>query len=229
MISTRPYRPWTQRDDDLLQWHYGSVPIDEICEQLSRSRAAITRRAHHLGLRANGCVRGYETLEAASRRTGYRVEQLKRIIRGSRIVSRRAEGYRERHGKKHWKLYRIEDIDACVESYHETETFYVACDRLGVHPRIMTRILASLGVVKPEGRKRQLWRVPSDMLDRAAEMHRGMTTPGEYAKEHGISRAAITRRMVEFGLVKPADCFLWYVSRTTLDAIMQRLPILRVK
>lgn len=219
-------RPWTEQEEQLVIWHFGVKSAKAIAKEIDRTYNAIIRRAYKLGLVKQGCVQGYETLEQASKRTGYNTDQLRRMIKGRNVVPRKAEGYVEARLKKSKrKLYNIDDIDECVEAWHETETFTQGCIRLEIDPHAMRKALAKIGVVKPEKIKGLMWRVPSTKLEEAAAYHRTLISPCEYARARGISPNTIIKKLKKMGIVRPFRASVWYLPEATIREALERYPV----
>lgn len=219
-------RPWTEREDQAVIWHFGVKSAKMIAKEIDRTYNAIIRRAYKLGLVKQGCIQGYESLEQASKRTGYNIEQLRRMIKGRNIIPRKSEGYVEaRAGKTKRKLYSIDDIDECVEAWHETETFTQGCIRLDIDPHVMRKALEKIGVVKPPDIKGKMWRVPSDKLEEAAAYQRTLISPTEYARLRGISPNTIIKKLKKVGIERPFRSSVWYLPESVIEEALKLNPI----
>lgn len=221
-------RVWTEHEDQMITWHFGVKSAKLIAKELDRSYNAIIRRAYKLGLVKHGSVQGYECLEQASKRTGYNIEQLRRMIKGRNIIPRKVEGYVEaRVGKIRRRLYSVDDIDECVEAWHETETFTNGCIRLGVDPHAMKKMLSRIGVEKPSSLKGMMWRVPTEKLEEAAELHRSLISPGEYARINNIQINTLLRKLKKAGLEKPYRSSVWYLPKAVIEDAIRKFPTQR--
>lgn len=222
-------KPWNERDDRLLSWHLESRGPKALAKELGRTYNAIIRRAIALGLIERGCLRGYETLEQASIRTGYDASTLRRIIKGRGIKAKKPNTHDERvHDQAARSTYSMTEIDRAVAEWHETETFHSACLRLEVDPSVMKKTLARLGVTKPPNMKRVHWRIPTDKLEEAAALARNCITPSEYADSMGYCRVSVIRRLVKAGIER-TGIRQWRLPREVYDEAVAKDPIKKGK
>jgi len=222
-------KPWNDRDDRFLSWHLESRGAKAIAKELDRTYNAIIRRAVKLGLIERGCLRGYETLEQASIRTGYDPATLRRIIkgrgRGNGIKAKKPNTHDERvYDRSARSTYSMTEIDRAVAEWHKTETFHQACLRLEVDPHVMKKMLARLGVTRPINMQRVHWRVATDSLEEAAALAKDSMTPSEYADIMGYCRVSVIRRLVKAGIER-TGVRQWRLPRSVFDEIIAKDPV----
>lgn len=219
-------KPWNEHDDRLLAWHLESRGAKVMAQQLGRTYNAIVRRAVALGLVERGCLRGYETLEQASIRTGYDRTTLRRIIKGRSLKAKKPNTHSERiYDNAERSTYSKSEIDRAISEWHQTETLYAGCVRLDVDPHAMKKALARLGVTRPANLRRGAhWRVLTSKLEEAAIIAKKYITPSEYADMMGYSRLSVVRRLVKAG-VERAGLRCWRLPREAYDSLIASDPI----
>ncbi len=225
-LTAGGHKPWSEKDDLKLQWEFETRSVKAIAKELGREYDSVRRRAYHLGLLQNGYAQGYESLEAASKRTGYNPDQLKRMLQGRNVRAKRVDASQEKLiNKVNRKVYRTDDIDDAVKDWLKTETFYQACLRLEILPHRMKKMLSMLGVERPEKLAGQHWRISSDILDKAAKLSDKVITPSEYAQRKGIGVVSVTRRLVKMGVEKARTRKVVYLHEDFYDEMMKKYPI----
>lgn len=228
-------KPWTEEEDAFLAWNIEKMNAMLIAKELKRTYGSIIRRAVKLGMIENGVPRGYETLEQASRRTGYNPDQLRLIIRsssrgkGKGVKSKKVQPHvLERAPHIDRRVYNIESIDQAVVDWQKLEVFHAACVRLEIHSQVLRKALAELGVVKPESKKRQMWMVPTDKLEEAAKLVSSYISPTEYARERGMNVSTVLRRLRKAGYSKPGGDEgrrKWSLPKEVLDNAFKDFPV----
>lgn len=160
---------WTPKDQAKLRTLWGSVPIDDICKELGRTRCAVCWYAHNvLGLKT-GNPPPWEYLSHAARRTGYQTSQLRRILRWAHVEIRAAYVYRASSWQRH--IVDPVEVDDAIADWHKTETLENAARRTGMCSETLRRRLVARGVVliKATRKKKSHFRVPSAEVDAAME------------------------------------------------------------
>lgn len=222
-------RPWTDADDAIIATHIGEMSIDRLAKLIHRHRDATIRRCRALGYVTGTRVRGWDTIESAVRRTGFCEATLRRMRAMFRWRSQPAvvnsRSLRKRgNAKPRWKLYRISDIDAAAEWWQSTETVNEAAERVKVHHRMLSAILADMGYVRPPMRTH--WRIPSEAIDEAASRYRSTISAAEYAKMRGMHVNTVQRRIRAEGIIRTSGC----QHRMTVeqyDGFFERTPFRR--
>lgn len=80
-------RPWIQKDDDYIRWHWADLPLERIAEALGRTFDGIAMRAIKIGL-GRPRHRGVESMKALAERTGYTRVKLLNACRKAGIIPR---------------------------------------------------------------------------------------------------------------------------------------------
>jgi hypothetical protein len=181
-------RRWTWKDDDQLRIDWGIHPMEHIAKTLNRTTYGVYCRAQALGLGV-GCPQGFEYLSAASRRTGYAVSSLRRILSWAHVPIRRAYAKPDRPPSRcpNWIVEPIA-VDDAVAEWHQTEPLDCAAERHGVAYTVLIRLLgdaamncdqrvcslvlnrfpngaANRSTDAPPRRSRRHWRIPSALAD----------------------------------------------------------------
>lgn len=100
-----------------------------------------------------------EFLSDAAERTGYKPEQLARILAWHGAEVRRWGNGRRR--ARPWALRA--DVDGAVKAWLDADTPGAAAQRLGIHSDKLRRWLAAAGHERPA--RHQHWRLPSATID----------------------------------------------------------------
>lgn len=110
---------------------------------------------------------GAEFLSDAAERTGYKPEQIAKIIAWHGAEVRRWGNGRRR--ARPWALRA--DVDAAVAAWLDTETVQAAAQRRGIPPTTLRDWLAAAGHKRPA--RHQHWRLPSATIDAVVAERRG--------------------------------------------------------
>lgn len=214
------HRIWTPAEDNALRLMWGEYDVAETAKRIGRTVIATFARAQAIGLPL-GCPQGWEYFSAACTRTGYGVDQLRRILRKAGMTIRfsmaRPSGRPRRH-----QIVDPDQVDAAVERWLKSESLHAAAVRHGITPGTLEHWLRLSGrklPPKPRGKKR--WRIPTEIIDAVVAARRAVVPLRQAAREAGIARSTLRSRMVAAGLPRPAGK-LWLVDRAALAALTAR-------
>lgn len=171
-IGVKRKRRWTVEDDRRLRLLWGEEPLPKIAERLGRTRVTVYWRAQKLGLPL-GPPQNQEYLTVAARRTGFRPDQLRRILLYAHVP---IERFHSRDPAKRWPMFVVDRfaVDEAIAKWMATETVKSAARRYGTSGHSMLMWLRKAGVkmrkaaaMRPGGRgKSRHWRVVSADVDR---------------------------------------------------------------
>lgn len=162
-------RWWTADDIERLRSMWGIETVENIARMMRRNRNAVVDRARHLGLTI-GIPDGWESMSAASVRTGYPLPCLRTILRWSevRIVK---QFTRYTKGKIPKCIVETSEVDYAVHEWHQTETLAAAAERIDWSRIRLLEALKRAGCEPPKrtqgGDKRSHLRLPSADVDKA--------------------------------------------------------------
>jgi len=157
---------WTERDDDTLRDLWGLKTVRGLAKLIGVTPMAAFTRAMRIGLPA-GCHEGGEILKAAARRAGYDQKALRRILERSGVAIRRTMSRPD--GYKVWPrhfVYQV-DVDEAVAAWVKAEPIHTIARRLGTDGRTLGRRLRGVRGVPPKPDKKRLWRIPTEVVERA--------------------------------------------------------------
>jgi hypothetical protein len=193
-------RRWTREDIDHLRTYWGTETLPSLCRTLKRTRPAICGKARLLGLPL-GCPQGLEYLTRAARRTGYKVKQIRRILRWAGVGIKMAYSARPK-----FRTHIVDpfDVDEAVKEWHETETLDAACKRLGIDDRTLKRRLERVGVTPcktdPEN-PRAHYRIKTKDIDTAMQFWRESETIDAGAKRVGTTAWLLRKYLRQEGIL----------------------------
>ena len=161
-------RRWSAKDNEILRMLWGEETVAAIAKRLGRTVATTYQHAKEIGLPL-GCPQGREYLTTAGARTGYRADQLRRILTwaGVRMLPAMSRPW-STGPVRHYHTVDPFDVDEAVARWHKTETLEAASRRLGWCAETIHRDLVALGEPLPaKPRNKRHWRIPSELIDRA--------------------------------------------------------------
>lgn len=159
-------RRWTPADIRKLRTLWDSTdPLSKIAKHLGRSEYSTYGKAKQIGLPL-GVPEGCEYLQAAAARTGYRTEDLRRILKRAEIEIHLVRTDRSRRTKHSRHYVDPFEVDLAVEKWHDTETVKFASSRHGISDWTLGKWLKDAGVPRRNRKRNEHWRVESAVIDR---------------------------------------------------------------
>lgn len=193
-VGAQRRRPWTEQEDGHLRIMWGPHTIPQIARRLGRSEQAVYWRARKLRL-GLGCPQGYEYLSESARRTGFAVNQLRRILRfAHRACPTRAiirPGYvpQTRHVTH---IVDPLDVDEAIGVWLSTETITEGARRHGCCPSVLHRLATQAFTrgdarIHPPSKRGYQWRVSSVVIDELLGAHLRRDSVRSAAERHNVN------------------------------------------
>ena len=159
---------WTDAENIYLRREWGEVGARVLQNHLRRSWSGIYQQATRvLGLPA-GPPQGHESINSASRRTGFSCAQIRTILEWAEVPVKQRRGGGRRAVVRHPNLkVEIDAVDAAIEAWiSQTETIRSAADRHNLKRDTIWRWLASAGEIQIQPASRRHHRFLTAVVDR---------------------------------------------------------------
>lgn len=177
-LFRRPRR-WTPEEDRRLRNALDETGLGWAATRLGRTPRALYDRALRLGIPV-GRPPGYESIAAASKRTGFDFKSIRKILiwAGVKIRHSLSQPNGNRQRTRLQRMVEQIDVDDAVAAWVLTETPYAAARRLHCDDGTIVEALLDSGLQlppRPAGGKH--WRVPSVLIEQALAMRRAKKNP----------------------------------------------------
>lgn len=160
-MTARYHCPWSEREELRLIYLWGgATSISTIAKELDRTERAVFSKAKRLelGIRA---PRGWETMRAASRRTGFYPKTLRRIMDDEGIRVRRSMS---QPGYSQSIIVESDRLDDAIRHWMAKESRSAAARRIGVDRETLNARLKKIGIT---GRFGRVLRVTDEQVKKA--------------------------------------------------------------
>jgi len=158
-LGLKTHRRWTEEDNCVLSGHWGFKSVRYIARVLNRTQGSVIDQANILKLGPARKPSG-ETILAASKRTGYCVDYLVKILRWAKVEIHLQ--YRYSRGKPVRWAYP-EQIDRAIREWEATEYVHSAARTRGLVGETLRAWMKDAGYSWPGGRT---WlRIPTAEID----------------------------------------------------------------
>jgi hypothetical protein len=161
-ISRQPR--WNDIERRVLRNLWGESPLHVIAKKLGRSEGAVYEEARRVGL--SRVPTGMELLSVAARRTGFAEETLRVVLDWAGVELRWPARKPSKKRRRHVCVDTFE-VNEAVERWLATEALAPAARSRGLYPQRLARLLVGIDGVPPRPCKGRIWRIPSDVIDRA--------------------------------------------------------------
>lgn len=212
------YKPWTEAEVRTLRGQWGIESLYWIARHLRRKQSAIALKARQIGLKTEA-PEGWETLEAAARRTGYCPETLGKVLRwaGTTMRAPYSPSYHTPLNVRRAKRVVVEacEVDEAIERWHKTELLAVAARRHGLRADALLRLLRRYGLEIMQVGRRKHVRVWSAEVDRMMAERAAGETLKQGARRHGMGLDALRKYLGLVGFERPNQYVL--IPRDVVD------------
>jgi transposase-like protein len=188
---------WTEREDRLLTFAWGTASISEIAKRMGRTVPGVAARAVGLGLHGDP---DKETLSAAAERCGVSTGTMLSILSHQRVHMHRVPTAGMDGGRGRTRLYDREDVDEAFATWLRTETPVQAAARVGVEKKALRKWLREAGVLPPPSQAKR--RVDKAEVDRVIAERMKLESIAFAAKRIGVAASTLGMWLAKHGVAK---------------------------
>lgn len=202
-------RHWTPAEDARLAhlWMMEELRVEGFYEKLGKELRRTPQAIHHRGRDLElpfGVPQGFESVAAAARRVGMSGHGFRSLVRSSASTGAKIPIYflpKDPQGRKGRRKERKgyvspDTVDQAVAWWtRETDTIHAAAHRFGLSVQMLSERVRLLGEKRARLRPGSPWRLPAELLERAAKLQSG----ADVALALGISDHRMARLCRRFG------------------------------
>lgn len=216
--------PWTPAEDRRLEMIWGEVSLRVAARRLGRTEEAVYARAGEIGL-PRGLQPGTESLKQAADRCGYSCRTMRAILERHGVKAQRRMSLLGRTKNPAFRptQWDPDEVDNAVIAWLAHEVMGEAARKRGITKAALRRWLIAAGETPPA--RREIWRLPTGVIDRAIELHHATETLRQASLRIGISEETLRRHFKAAGIARTGHRRMpWRVSRAVVDQVVAALP-----